>query len=203
MIARITAWASRQRLALWRRTNPARARWMPLRVWRWLQPRRLAAIYILEGYITPGLSKVFWAATITAPTGPAATEINAGTELTPAVRGMPDAPRSGNVADDSDLSTRVDKQQRGTITLGAVTVQMKRSQATETQYAAIDEGDSGYLIVFRKGTAGATPAAADVCDVFTVDLNVKGPGTPGRNEVDFSNFEFINRDEPNYDVVCT
>ena len=156
----------------------------------------------VKGYITPGLSKVFWAASITAPTGPSAAEINAGTEITNALQGMPDAPRTGNVADDSDLSTRVDKQQRGTISLGEITLRIKRTTATETEYSALAEDDSGFLIVFRKGTAGASPAAGDVCDVYTVDVNVKGPGTPGRNEVDFALATLINTDVPNYDVTC-
>lgn len=156
---------------------------------------------MVTGYITPGLSKIFWVTTLSSTTAPSAAEVNAGTELTPAVRGMPDAPRSGNFADDSDLSSRVDRQVRGTITLGGVTLQMKRTLATETEYNALAEGDSGYLVVFRKGTAGASPAASDVADVFTVEVNVKAPGTPGRNEVDFSNVELANTDEPSYDAT--
>lgn len=200
-MTRIIAWATGLRFRLWRAAHPARAKWLPTRTWRWLQPRRLAAVFALDGYITPGLSKIWWAASVADPAAPTVAEINAGTDVSPAVKGMPDAPRTGNTADDSDITSRVDKQARGTITLGAVTVQMKRSLATETQYDAIAEGDSGFLFVFRKGLAGATPAAADVCDVYIVDLNVKAPGTPGRNEVDFSNFEFINTDEPNYDTA--
>lgn len=200
-MTRLIALTTRLRLALWRALHPARHRWMPLRAWMWLQPKRLAAISALTGYITPGLSKVFWVTTLASTSSPSAAEVNAGTELTAALRGMPDAPRSGNVADDSDLSSRVDTQQRGTITLGAITLQMKRSTATETEYSALDEGDSGYLVVFRKGTAGASPASGDIADVFTVDVNTKGPGTPGRNEVDFSNLELINTAVPSYDAT--
>lgn len=156
---------------------------------------------MVTGYITPGLSRVFWVPTIANASAPAVAEVTAGQELTGIQRGMPDAPRSGNTADDSDLSSRVDKQQKGTITLGAVTLTVKRTLVTETEYQSLEEDDSGHLVVFRKGTAGANPAAADVCDVFTVDVNVKGPGTPGRNEVDFSTIELINTDVPEYDVA--
>ena len=156
---------------------------------------------MVDGYILPGRMKVFWVNTLSSVTSPTATQINAGTELTGALKGAPDAPRSGNTADDSDLSTRVDKQAQGTITLGSITMMIKRTLATETAYAAIVEAASGFLVVFRKGTAGASPAADDVADVFTVDVNVKAPGTPGRNEVDFSNAELINTAEPSYDAV--
>lgn len=152
-----------------------------------------------DGYILPGLMRAFWVNTLTSTTSPTAAQINAGQEITAAVKGAPDYPRSSNPADDSDLSTRVDKQAKGTITLGAVTLMLKRTQAVETEYAALTEGESGFLVVFRKGTAGASPAAADVCDVLTVDVDIKSPGTPGRNEVDFSNLVLVNTAEPAYD----
>ena len=156
---------------------------------------------MVDGYILPGRMRVFWVTTLSSVTSPTATQINAGTELTAALKGPPDTPRSGNVADDSDLASRVDKQAQGTITLGASTLMLKRTLATETAYSAVAEGASGFLVVLRKGTAGASPAADDVADVFTVDVNVKAPGTPGRNEVDFSNVELLNTDEPSYDAV--
>lgn len=155
----------------------------------------------VKGYITPGLSKVFWLVTLGSVTAPSAADVNAGTELTPALRGMPDAPRSGNTADDSALDSRIDLQQRGTITLGAVTLTMKRTKATETEYNALNEDDIGFLVVFRKGTAGASPAAADVADVYTADVQTKGPAVPGRNEVDFSTVELINTAETEFDSV--
>lgn len=156
---------------------------------------------MVDGYILPGRMKVFWVPTLTSVTSPSAAEINAGTEITAGLRGVPDFPRTGNPADDSDLSTEVDKQAKGTITLGSGTFQMKRTLATETQYNAFAEGDSGFLVIFRKGTAGASPAASDVADVFTVDVQIKAPGAPGRNEVDFSNVEMVNTNVPSYDAT--
>lgn len=156
---------------------------------------------VVVGYILPGLTKTFIVTTLTSTTSPSAAEVNAGTEITAALKGIPDAPRSGNQADDSDLSDRVNKQVRGTIDLGAMTMQMKRTLATETEYNAVVEGDSRFLVVLRQGTAGASPAAGDLADVFTIEVNVKGPGTPGRDEVDFSNVEVVNRASPSYDAT--
>ena len=156
---------------------------------------------VVVGYILPNRSKVFIVTTLTSVTNPSAAEVNAGTELTPAVQQIPDAPRTGNQADDSDLSDRVNKQVSGTIDLASVTFRLKRTLATETEYNAVVEGDSRFLVVLRKGTAGASPAAADVADVFTIEVNIKGPGVPGRDEVDFSNVEMVNRAVPAYDAV--
>lgn len=153
------------------------------------------------GYILPGLSKAFIVTTLTSVTAPSAAEINVGQEITDGLQGIPDAPRTGNQADDSDLSTRVNKTVRGTVDLGALTMQMKRTKATETEYNAIVEGDDRFLVVLRQGTAGASPASGDLADVFTIEVNIKGPGTPGRDDVDFANVECVNRAEPSYDAV--
>ena len=153
------------------------------------------------GYILPSRTKVFIVTTLASVTTPSAAEVNAGTEITDACQVVPDSPRSGNQADDSDLSDRVNKQVRGTINLGPVTFRMKRTLATETEYAAVVEGDSRFLVVLRQGTAGASPASGDLADVFTIEVNVKGPGVPGRDEVDFSNIEMVNTVSPAYDSV--
>lgn len=156
---------------------------------------------MVDGYILPGRAKAFWVTTLTDPANPSATEVNAGTEITPALRGIPDYPRTGQVADDADLSSRVNKQKRGTIDLGDVSLTMKRTTATETEYSAINEGDAGYLVIFRKGTAGASPASGDVADVLTVECNTKSPRVPGRNDVDISDFTFIQTEDQNLDVT--
>ena len=153
------------------------------------------------GYITPGLSKVFWVTTLTSTTSPSAAEINAGTELTSKLRGIPNLPRSGNTADDSDLSSAFEKRIRATVGGDTVSFDLKREKGTETEYSAMSEGDNGYLVVFRKGTAGSSPASGDVCDVYPVQVLVKSPGQPGRNDVDFETVECTVTADPSRDVT--
>lgn len=153
------------------------------------------------GYILPSRIKVFIVTTLASVTAPSAAEINAGTELTPAVRLALDAPRTGNKADDSDLSDRVNKEVPSTIDLGSVSFQLKRTLVTETEYNAVVEGDSRFLVELRKGTAGPSPAALDVANVYTIDVNVKSPGVPGREEVDFSTVECTQTAVPSFDAV--
>lgn len=155
----------------------------------------------MASYITPGRSKVFWVTTLSSTTSPSAAEINAGVELTGKLRGIPQIPRTANTADASDLSSTFEKRMRGTVGGDSITMELKRDTGTETEYAAMDEGDEGFLVVFRKGTAGASPAAADVCDVYPAVVNVKGDGQPGRNDVDFAIFELVVTDNPSRDVV--
>lgn len=155
-------------------------------------------------YITPGRSKWFWVITLTTPTAPGATQINAGVDLTAKLQGMPAIPRTGNVADSSDLSSTFEKRQRGTVGGDMASFTLKRDRlATETAYAAMVEGVEGYLVGFRKGTAGATPAIGDKADVFACTVNAVGDGSPGRNDVDFATIELVITDNPNRDVTVT
>lgn len=150
-------------------------------------------------YITPGRSKVFWMLTLTTPSGPGATQINAGVDLTSALRGIPSIPRTGNLADSSDLSSTFEKRVRGTVGGDALTFQLNRNTSTETAYAAMVEGVEGFLVVLRKGTAGATPAIGDKADVYTGIINTVSDNSPGRNDVDSVTVEIAITDNPNRD----
>lgn len=155
----------------------------------------------MSAYITPGLSKVRWGAAPANPAAPTAAECTAATDLTPKLRGIPNIPRTGNTADSSDLSSTFEKRQRGTVGGDMITFELKRDTGTETEYASMDEGDSGALYVFRKGTAGASPAAGDKVDVYLAQVNSIADGNPGRNDVDFAIFELVVTDNPNRDVT--
>lgn len=158
-----------------------------------------------EAYITPGRSKVRYLQTVTTPTAPTNLEINAGVDLSPALRGMPEVPRTGNAADSSDLSSTFEKRVKGTVGGDAMRMELKRKLNTETELAALEEGDFGYVAIFRKGMTGSTPSVGDVCDFYPVQVNVIGPGSPGRNDVDTEIVEFLITDDPlrDYSVVST
>lgn len=157
----------------------------------------------MASYITPGRSKVWWVNTITTPSGPGAVEINAGVELSSKLKGLPNIPRTANLADSSTLSSTFNSRQRGTVGGDALTFMLNRDTGTETQYASMVEGEEGYLVVARKGVAnGSTAANGDKVDVFTCIVNKVGDGNPGRDEVDFAEFELAITANPNRDVTC-
>ena len=152
-------------------------------------------------YITPGRSKVRWMLTLSTPSGPGATQIVAGVELSGALRGIPSIPRTGNLADSTDLSSTFEKRVRGTVGGDALSFTLNRNTSTETAYAAMVEGVEGYLCVFRKGIAGTQPAIGDKCDVFTGIINSVSDNTPGRNDVDSVTVEIAITDNPSRDVT--
>lgn len=152
-------------------------------------------------YITPGRSKVYWMLTLSTPSTPSATQIIAGVELSSALRGIPSIPRTGNLADSSDLSSTFEKRVRGTVGGDAMTLTLNRNTSTETAYNALTEGASGYVVVFRKGVAGTQAAIADKCDVYTGIINAVSDNSPGRNDVDSVNIEIAITDNPSRDVT--
>lgn len=154
----------------------------------------------MSSYITPGRSKVMWTLTVSDTTAPTDTEAQSATDLTPKLRGMPNIPRTGNLADTSDLSSTFEKRQRGTVGGDVISFELKRDTGTETEYDAMDEGDEGYLLVFRKGWASTQPEADDVVDVYAATVNVKADGNPGRNDPDFAMFELAVTDNPDRDI---
>lgn len=159
-----------------------------------------------EGYTTPGRSKVIYVVTVTTPTAPTEIEINAGADLTKALRGLPDVPRSATTADASDLSSKFDKQVGATVGGDTGQMEFKRRLTTETEYGAFDEGDAGYLAIFRKGLSnGVTVSVGDVCDFYPIEILTKAPVAAGRTDIDTSIVTFSITDDPlmDYSVIST
>jgi hypothetical protein len=157
----------------------------------------------MSAYITPGRSKVYWVETVSDPSDPTPTEINAGTDLSAKLRGVPSVPRTGNLADISNLSSTFEARQRGTVGGDVVSFELLRDTLTETAYASMAEGDEGYLVILRKGIAGTQVAVGDIADVFPATVNTKGDGSPGRNDPDFAVFELAITANPSRDITIT
>lgn len=157
----------------------------------------------MSRYITPGRSKVIYNQTVSTPSTPTNLEINAGVDLTPDLSGIPTIPRTGNLADASDLSSTFEKRVRGTVGGDSMSMELKRKTGTETAYAALEEGDLGYVYVFRKGFTGSTVSTNDYCDIYPVQVNTIADNTPGRNDVDSVVVELAIVDNPIRDYKVT
>lgn len=120
--------------------------------------------------------RVFVVTTLTSMTSPTATQINAGVEITV---DLPDPISFGGnqeYLDSSDISTAQDKQQTGTIAIENLEFEIWRDKVVASQiaYAALPNGAVRYIVKFEGGDiAGATPAAADKCDVAQVTVGIK------------------------------
>jgi hypothetical protein len=126
-----------------------------------------------------GKGKLFWVAdptaagTVVTLSAPTATQVNTGTNLTGLLRrdGLA-RPQSGNTIDISDAGSLFNKTGLGTYGGDKVTVQFYRDSATGADIAwpLMAQGNYGFFIVLPFGTAGASPAAGDRCEVWQVGV---------------------------------
>lgn len=138
---------------------------------------------------------------------PTAAEANGGTQIQTALRSMPVLPRPVNLIPTPDLSSKQEKQIVGTRGGGEAIVEFLRKLETETERATLPEDYVGYLAVFRQGTADgatdgtATIAAADVCDVYPIEVGAVEPAQTGRNEADYDTVRCAITDDVGRDLA--
>jgi hypothetical protein len=116
-----------------------------------------------------GQIRVYYVATLASLTAPSAATIIAGTDLTPLLRrdGLT-TPRSGNVLDASDASTRTNKSAPGNIDLGQISLRFQRDSVTGTDVAwtLLAEDVAGYIVVRRFGGSTVAIATSDKLEVY-------------------------------------
>lgn len=153
-----------------------------------------------------GNLKVTFVATITAPTGPAATELNAGTDLQADITpdGFGEAFDNAMV-DTSALASTFDSEQVGrskpNITITFMTLNddgTPTDAATTLTYRA-----SGFLVVRRNAAEDTDYAAADIVTVYAVEVHRPAPATAAPNETQKATVQLASTTDPNIDVTVT
>lgn len=128
--------------------------------------------------------RVFVVTTLTDPTNPSATEINAGTEITSEMPDPINFSGTTNYIDTSDISDRQDKNQVGNLSLDNITFEIYRPKTGAVAYPALDNETDYYIVKFEGGDlAGATPASGDTADVATVTVGIKTDVATPREDV--------------------
>ena len=136
-------------------------------------------------FIPDGVLKVSYVATIADTSAPTATEITAGTDLTPFLRGL-STPLEGSTVDISDASSKYNKTAAGTYGGQMVTAEFYRDddQANDTVWNLLPRGTEGYFVVARRGGSGTDGAiaASDYVDVWPIEVITRNPADYARNE---------------------
>lgn len=124
--------------------------------------------------------------TIAVPAAPTAAELNAGQDMTGVLQLLPDIPRTANLVDISDLSSKFESRQVGTRGGDMMQFIVLRDDAgAETALAAVAEDTVGFICIARKALATTgTWAIGDEVDVFPVTIASDADGSPGRNDAD-------------------
>ena len=125
----------------------------------------------INAFFRRGTTKVYWAPTIAIKATPTVAEITAGTDLG---AGGQIADMTGFSFTNSPITTPsldtvfdasipgVDAAEDSTLTF------YEPKTGTDANMALLAKGTAGYVVIFYRGTAGSTPAAADKCEVWPV-----------------------------------
>lgn len=129
---------------------------------------------------------VFGSGTIANTAAPTAAELGTLTDIECGIVDGPDTPRSGSTIDISGLCDTEDRYKAGNISNDPITITLWREfDGTDAYWTLFDDATAGtqYLVIARDGWATtSTPTAADVCDVYTVEMMKRQPSAPARNE---------------------
>lgn len=124
------------------------------------------------------------AGTVVTLAAPTAVQVNTGTEITALLRrdGL-SRPQTGNVMDTSDLGSRTNSTDLGTVggDKGSLKAYRDSVSGSDTAWPLLKQGLRGFLVVFPFGTAGASPAAADKCEVYQFAVVSRSMVDPGDN----------------------
>lgn len=136
-------------------------------------------------FIPDGKIKVHYVPTIANTSSPKMTEINAGTNLTPFLRGL-STPFEGSVVDVSDVSSAFNKTAAGTFGGQPVNAEFYRDDvaANDTAYNLLPRGTKGNIVISRRGGSGTDGAIAtgDKVDVWPIEVITRMPADYRRNE---------------------
>lgn len=127
-------------------------------------------------FMRKGITKFFWVPTIAdAGLTPTAAEVNAGDDITPDVRTVNGFNFSNQPIDTPDMEDTFTSQIPGEDDADDSNIELYEDNTDTTIHDALPKDDTGYMCIFYAGIAGATPAAADSCDVWpaTVSANTR------------------------------
>lgn len=115
-------------------------------------------------YIARGKRKYYWLPTAATPATVA--NFTAGTNLTGDLFEINGFEFNNTPADSYDMSSAFDKKVPGTDAVSDSNMVFHDDDALATLYTAMAKGNVGYVAVFNKGTAGASPAIADKYELW-------------------------------------
>jgi hypothetical protein len=116
-----------------------------------------------------GTSVLWWVTSIANTSAPAATEINAGTDISRFVGGIDgltinDTPTGGYV--DWDQTTSVPLAGTSEVTPATLHLYEQKGTSSNTLRTTLAPGAAGNLVMFPVGLAGSVPTVGDLCEVW-------------------------------------
>lgn len=120
----------------------------------------------MSRFFRRGVTKVYWVPTLSSTTAPSAAQINAGVNMTAQVADISGFEFSNSPIPTPDLSTTFTTTIPGEDTAQEPQLMFYEDNTTNTLQTTLAKGTTGHVVLFYRGTAGASPAAADNAEVW-------------------------------------
>jgi len=119
-------------------------------------------------FMRKGTTKVFFVPSIANLSAPSASEVNAGTSLTPQLAEINGFSFENSPIETPDMSSAFVSKIPGEDSVGDSNMTFYEDKTTNPIATALAKGTVGNIVIFYAGTAGANPAAADKAQVWPV-----------------------------------
>ena len=123
----------------------------------------------MSKFFRRGKTKIYWVPTIVSATLiPTAAEVLAGQNLSASIADISGFEFQNSPIAAPDLSTTFTGTIPGEDTVQEPNLVFNEDDTTNPLHATLSKGTKGFIVLFYKGTAGASPAAADKAEVWEV-----------------------------------
>jgi len=119
-------------------------------------------------FIRPGISKIYFVATIANPAAPTAAEVNAGVNLSATVADVVGFTYQNTPVSVLDWGDNFESKVIGLDVAAQSGLKIYEKRTTNTGRTTLAKNVAGYLVILFSGTAGATPAAGDKGDTWPI-----------------------------------
>lgn len=151
-------------------------------------------------YMQKGTTKLYFVPTIASATlAPTAAEVNAGTNMTPQINEITGFSFANDTIETRDMSSTFVSNIPGEDAAEDSSLVFYEDKTSNPIKTAVAKGTTGYVCIFFKGTAGASPAAGDVCDVWPVQVAANVRQYTAANEAAMWRAEFAVTATPGFD----
>lgn len=118
-------------------------------------------------FMRKGITRIYWVPTIASATlAPTAAEVTAGTRMDTQIAEINGFAFSNNPIATPDMGSTFVSSIAGEDTSDDSSLVLYEDKTSNPIKTAQAKGTNGYVVIFYAGIAGATPAAADKCDVW-------------------------------------
>lgn len=158
----------------------------------------------MSRFMRKGKSRFYWVPTIvSALYVPTAAEVTAGSRLDASISDISGFTFGNNPINVPDMSKAFVGQINGEDASEDSSLTFYEDDTTNTIRTLLAKGTNGFVVIFKSGTAGANPAAADKADVWPVIVASNAPQYTADNEAAKFLVKFSNKDAPASDVALT